>query len=102
MAGKRERRGEGIWRAIVARERESGLSVTAFCARERLSAASFYQWRARLREGGAVAKPAEVPVAGGKPVAAAFVDLGALGGSSGRLELRIDLGGGLIVQLARH
>jgi hypothetical protein len=30
-----------------------------------------------------------------------FVDLGTLGSSSARLELRLDLGGGVILQIAR-
>jgi hypothetical protein len=65
------------------------LSVAAFCTRERVSAASFYQWRARLARTTAAA-----------PSPAAFVDLGTLAGS-GRLELRMSLGGGVVLQLAR-
>jgi hypothetical protein len=34
-------------------------------------------------------------------MAPAFVDLGALTGTSARLELRLDLGGGVILQIAR-
>jgi len=88
------RRSAESWRVLVAKQVESGLSVAAFCARERLSAANFYQWRTRLG-GGAAEVPAAASAAGG-----AFVDLGALGGR-GRFELRIELGGGLVLQLAR-
>lgn len=93
MAGKRVRRSAENWRALLARQAESGLSVASFCARERLNAASFYQWRSRLGCG-AAARPAAVSPR------AAFVDLGALSGG-GRFELRIELGGGLVLQLAR-
>jgi transposase len=36
------------WRERVARWRRSGLSITEFCGRERLSQASFFAWRKRL------------------------------------------------------
>lgn len=93
MAGRRVRRGAEGWQALLARHAASGLSVAAFCARERVSAASFYQWRSRLRRAPASASPADNP--GG-----AFLDLGALG-SSGRFELRIELGGGVVLHLVR-
>jgi len=95
MAGKAcRRRSAADWRRVLAQQVGSGLSVAAFCARERLSAASFYQWRSRLREEPPGEQPTEPAVRG------AFVDLGALGSSS-RLELRIELGGVLVVQVAR-
>lgn len=65
----------------MAQQLTSGLSVAAFCARERLNAARFYQWRSRLREE-ATGEPAAGPAAGG-----AFVDLGALGGEREGKEL---------------
>lgn len=92
MAGRRARRDAESWRALLASQADSGLTVAAFCARERLSAASFYQWRSRL---GRTEAPAAAVVARD-----AFVDLGALS-SGGRFELRIDLGGGLVLRLAR-
>ncbi len=93
MSNRRVRRNSEEWRELVARQMESGLSVAAFCEREGLSAVSFYQWRSR--QSGPTPGPTSAPSSGG-----AFVDLGGLGGG-GRLELRIDLGGGLVLQLAR-
>ena len=44
---------EQFWRAVVARQRESGLSIKAFCAREAVAAATFFVWKRRLsRTGG--------------------------------------------------
>jgi hypothetical protein len=37
------------WQRRLQRFRDSGLSVTAFCDRERISTASFYVWRRRLQ-----------------------------------------------------
>ncbi len=94
MEGRRMRRSAESWRIVLAKQLESGLSVAAFCARERLSAANFYQWRSRLGRGSVAEPVARSAVSGG------FVDLGALSGSS-RFELRIELGGGLVLQLVR-
>jgi transposase-like protein len=37
------------WQQRLKRFRDSGLTVTAFCDREGISAASFYAWRRRLQ-----------------------------------------------------
>src|SRR5215475_10864190 len=39
------------WQQRLRRFRDSGLTVTAFCDREGISAASFYAWRRRLQAG---------------------------------------------------
>lgn len=41
----RQRRSEGDWREIVARQEQSRLTVQGFCEREGLKAASLYGWR---------------------------------------------------------
>jgi hypothetical protein len=96
--GKRVKRSEGEWGALLSRFARSGLSVEAFCQREAISVASFYRWRGLLGEG----------CLGGDvvhhPPAPAFVDLGALNCTSlarPRLDLRLELGDGLIVHLVR-
>ena len=86
------------WQALVAGHSGSGLTVAAYCARERISRASFHRWRAQrvaavTRDGGGVAAVATPR--------AAFVDLGALRERSSRLELRLDLGEGWVLQIAR-
>jgi transposase len=40
---------EDLWRQRLQRFERSGLSAVAFCAKEGVSAASFYAWRRRLR-----------------------------------------------------
>jgi hypothetical protein len=39
---------EHTWRLRLRRQAASGLSISAFCAREAVSSASFYAWRRRL------------------------------------------------------
>lgn len=56
---------EKLWRDRLDRFRRNGLSVRAFCARERLHESSFYFWKRQLAARDAQAKlsaPAFVPV----------------------------------------
>ena len=54
---------EQFWREALTRWQRSGLSVRAFCSRESLSQASFYQWRRELeRRKGERRGPNFVPV----------------------------------------
>ena len=91
-----KRRSEGEWRALLARFVESGMGVEQFCRSESISSASFYRWRTRIDGGVAVAKPAKI-------ARAAFVDLGVIGSgpSPSRMDLKLDLGGGIILHLVR-
>jgi hypothetical protein len=40
-----------LWRDRIRRQVDSGLKIVQFCARERLSVASFHAWKRRLRLG---------------------------------------------------
>jgi hypothetical protein len=97
-----QRRSEQAWRELVARQIASGLSVQTFCEREGINAWSLYGWRSRL---GAKSRPG-VPVvtrsAPVQPPATEFIELGALGASGSRCEIRLDLGGGMVLQLVRN
>ena len=94
-----QRHGAQAWRAMLAQHADSGLTVAAFCRRKAISAASFYQWRSRLGAQ-ASAVPARLEHAG----SAGFVDMGMLQATDSIpavFELRLDLGGGLTLQLRR-
>ena len=49
MSKTREARRD-FWRALIAQQQQSGLSVRAFCQQHRTSEYSFYQWRKRLAQ----------------------------------------------------
>ena len=75
------------------------MGVGAFCEREAISEASFYRWRRLLGNASDDAKVA------GSDTAPAFVDLGTLNGQSvlrPLLDLRLDLGDGLVLHLVRN
>ena len=99
----RERRNESTWRGIVSRQAESGLTVQEFCEREGIKAASLYGWRARLqRDGQDKSAPRRAPgKAPPERPTGEFIDLGALSASGSRFEVRLDLGGGVLLHLVR-
>jgi len=99
----RERRSESTWREIVSRQAESGLSVQEFCEREDIKAASLYGWRSRLQRAAqdeSTPRRAPCNVRPEKPTGE-FIDLGALSASGSRFEVRLDLGGGVLLHLVR-
>jgi hypothetical protein len=93
---KRIRRGTAGWLQLVSRCAGSGMSVRDFCRREGINATLFRRWQSRLagsEYGGKVSTAVEV--------AEPFIDLGDLRSNAQRLEVRLDLGGGIILSIAR-
>jgi hypothetical protein len=95
---------EQAWREVLRRFEADGISVGEFCKREGLSDSSLHRWRARLAStlasqstGGRKGSQEKAPTR--------FVELGSLDATSAiavpRLDLRLDLGGGLTVHLVR-
>jgi hypothetical protein len=82
------------WQRRLHRFRDSGLTVTAFCEREGISAASFYAWRRRLQADQTppdADPPHLVPVRVVIPSASAPVELVLLTGLVLRLPPETDL-----------
>jgi putative transposase len=95
---KRIKRSEGTWREIFARHVSSGLSVLEFCRAEGLNPGVFRRWRSTLDEGIHV----EQSKARAKTkVVAPFIDIGAVGAGSSRMEVRLEFGGGVVLTMAR-
>lgn len=100
---------QGLWRERVARHAASGQSIAEFCRHEGIKASSFYMWCRRNPKEAACT----TGCGGGSDAAARFIDVGnirqVLGASdpaaaapTGRIELRLDLGGGVVLQLVRQ
>ena len=112
---KYQRRSAEGWRALLAQQAVSGLTIGAFCRRVSVSTASFYRWRELLQKNGdsgmAAAVTDRVPTAMAPHPTPDFVDLGALedlappvprdDAALPRVELRLELGGGLVLHLVR-
>lgn len=98
---KRIHRDEATWREIFARHAASGLLTSQFCRQEGLNPGIFRRWRTKLESScGLQAKRTEPP-RGVKAAAQSFVDLGALEGSGSRCEMRLELGGGVVLSVVR-
>jgi hypothetical protein len=87
--GKRDSKREAFWRGVLARQRESGISVRAFCRREKVSEPSFYAWRRVVcQRDQQRSRPAFVPL-----VVSEYQD-----GNAAEL-ITIDLRGGRVLRL---
>ena len=97
-----KRRSAEMWRTMVARFAQSGLTEEAFCEGEGVSPKLFHRWRTRR---GKVTPRAVIDnqarVAPSTASTAGFVDLGPLKEAASRLEMRLDLGGGMLVHVVR-
>ena len=94
-------------RALIERLNSSRLSVSAFCEREGIRRTSLYRWRSIVANEGAAEQPeAREPSASARmstrmETRPGFIDLGALSAESSRLELKLDLGCGVLLHLVR-
>ena len=93
----RIKRSESTWRELFARQDASGTSVQEFCRSEGINPGVFRRWQAKLR--GKV-KTAKRTAAVSK-VLSPFIDIGAVDSSRSRLEIRLELGGGVILNIGR-
>ncbi len=101
---------EVAWRNRLQRHAQSGKSIAAFCRDEAVSTASFYIWRAKLATTSGPAAHLTQP--------AAFIDLGAIKDTvsvtsiahpsasacmpTAEIDVRIDLGGGIVLTITRR
>ncbi len=63
---QRDPKRERFWRNVLRRHQRSGLTVRAFCAKERLAETAFHAWRRTVRERDAERRP----LSSAKPVPA--------------------------------
>ena len=97
--------GAQAWREVFRRFEGSGDSVVGFCKREGLNTSSFHRWRQRLATTPAAASSSQEPrEAARQSAVASFIEVGSMGAANepaARLEVRLELGGGLVLQLVR-
>lgn len=93
------------WRSLIQEQAASGLSVAKFCEQRQIAVPTFYVWRSRLKQAGALASRSAMQ-------SASFIDLGSMQdmpvstcvttqASPTALNVRLDLGGGLVLTIAR-
>jgi hypothetical protein len=96
---KQRRYGAKGWRKILGRFEESGLTALAFCTQERISTKSLRRWQLRLADDADQSMVAKVAQSSSKP--GGFIDLGDLRSGGSRYEVRLELGAGIVLSIAR-
>jgi hypothetical protein len=87
---------------MVARFAQSGLTEEVFCQGEGVSPKLFHRWRTkRVRATPRAMLDKPMRVAPSPVSTAGFVDLGSLKDSGSKLEMRLDLGGGVLLHVVR-
>jgi hypothetical protein len=113
VAGQRSRRSKAAWRALIARQAASGETVEDFCRTQGVSRSSFDRWRGLLSPEAtsavlsldAVGRHGDRPVASDRSAEHRFIDAGEIGlgdrGGAEPLEIRLELGGGMVLTIRR-
>lgn len=95
---RRIRRSEATWRELCSRQAASGLTASEFCRREGINKNVFHRWRVALLGSGVCGAVNPIPA---RAESTSFIDLGALSAPSSRWEVRLDLGQGMVLSVAR-
>ena len=95
---KRIERSESAWREIFARQVASGVSLLEFCRSECINPGVFRRWRFKLNGAGQIGK---VKAHRKAPVVAPFIDIGSVDAGRARFEVRLELGGGVVLNIGR-
>lgn len=95
---RRIRRSEATWRELFSRQAASGMRASEFCRREGINKNVFHRWRVALLGSGV--RTEVVPVAA-RAQPSSFIDLGALSAPTSGWEVRLDLGQGMVLSVAR-
>jgi len=100
MKRRRVKRSEVTWRELFARQAASGVTVAQFCRSEGINAGLFRRWRSVLsRSKQRGARPGKEKAL--SQAAAPFIDLGGLRSEGSRIEVRLALGAGMLLSIAR-
>jgi hypothetical protein len=93
---RRVRRSEATWRELFSRQTASGVTAAEFCRTEGINPGVFRRWHAVLLGAGATVNSAPAREEPGS-----FIDLGALAPPPSRWEVRLELGNGMVLSVAR-
>ena len=72
---QRDPKKEALWRSMLARFAKCGLSVRAFCRREKVTEPAFYAWRRVVQERDAERRQVQPPTAKRRATVPTFVPL---------------------------
>ncbi|MFM9438144.1 transposase-like protein [Janthinobacterium sp. CG_23.3] len=98
----KQSRKEVEWRQRLARFAKSGQQIKSFCQAESVSEAVFYRWRKQLEAVGDVAPAAGFIDVGVMPPAPSAPSMTPCDSAGATLDVRLDLGHGLVLQIVRR
>ena len=98
----KQTRKEVEWRQRLARFAASDQQIKSFCKAESVSEATFFRWRKLLAEAGGTASAASFIDVGVMPSAPAVSSMAQCELASATLEVRLDLGHGLVLHIVRR
>jgi transposase-like protein len=90
------------WRQRLARFASSGQQVKSFCEAESISTATFYRWRRQLAKAGDATAAVDFIDVGVMPLASETQSMMPCSATSTALEIRLDLGQGLVLSILRR
>ncbi|WP_316151014.1 IS66 family insertion sequence element accessory protein TnpA [Cupriavidus sp. BIC8F] len=90
------------WRQRLARFASSGQQIKSFCQAESVSTATFYRWRRLLAEVGDATPAVDFIDVGVMPLASETQSMMPCAATSAALEIRLDLGQGLVLSILRR
>jgi hypothetical protein len=96
---KRIKRSEATWREIFSRHASSGVAMLEFCRAQGINPGVYRRWRSRLNGDGM--QGAKTQARAAPKTDTPFIDIGAVGSVQSRMEVRLDLGGGVVLTVAR-
>jgi putative transposase len=96
---KRIKRSEATWREIFSRHASSGVAMLEFCRAEGINPGVYRRWRSRLNGDGM--QGAKTQARAAPKTVTPFIDIGAVGSVQSRMEVRLELGGGVVLTVAR-
>lgn len=99
---EKQSRKEVEWRQRLARFAASGQQIKSFCQTESVSEAVFYRWRKQLAAVDGVAPAAGFIDVGVMPAAPSAPSTMPCDSAGATLEVRLDLGHGLVLQIVRR
>lgn len=102
MFAEQQSRKEVEWRQRLVRFAASGEQIKSFCRAESVSEATFYRWRKQLGATSGTASAAGFIDIGVMPPALAAPSMPQCESAGVALEVRLDLGCGLVLQIVRR
>ncbi|MFW8566960.1 IS66 family insertion sequence element accessory protein TnpA [Orrella sp. 11846] len=93
------------WCTLVHQYKAENTTIKAFCQQRKIAYSTFCKWLSKLRKSSVTSQPSlnNAIQSEAQPKSSDFLDIGAINlNQSSSLELRLDLGDGVVLTLSRR